>query len=59
MNRKIIEVYETIDSNEVNDYIQKLDWILLQTGTRFIKETNELTIYYSLGRLEGTSNERW
>ena len=59
MCNKIIEVYETSSINEVNDYIDKLGWILLQTGTRFNEETKELIIYYSLGRPKGTSNERW
>lgn len=59
MDKKIIEVYETTKAYEVNEYVQKLNWVLLQTGTKFNKDTKELTIYYSLGRPEGVSTERW
>ena len=55
----IEEIYETNSKLEANDYIQKLKWILLQTGTRFNEENKSLTIYYSLGKPKGVSNERW
>lgn len=56
---KIIEVYETTKYSDVNDYINKFHWVLLQTGTKYNEETKALTIYYSIGRPEGTSDERW
>jgi len=35
---KIIEVYETTKYSDVNDYINKLHWVLLQTGTKYNEE---------------------
>lgn len=59
MDYKVIEVYETSISKEVNEYLNKLGWILLQTGTKYNENTKELKIYYSLGKLETSSDERW
>lgn len=59
LENKVLEVYETSNCKEVNDYLKKLGWVLLQTGTKFNKDTKELTVYYSLGKLKTSSDERW
>ena len=59
MNQDIVEIIETTDVKMVNDYISKLGWILLQSGTKFDDASKSLTIYYAIGRTQNTSGERW
>jgi len=55
---KIVEVYETTSYLEVNTYVG-LGWVYLMNGRKYDSETEALTIYYSLGRPENVSMERW